>query len=389
MNTTHLFRYRPITILALLVLLLGTLAQPAQAQSDQRCFPETNQCISGVIRAYWERNGGLQIFGYPITPLQIETVEGQTLPIQWFERDRLEDHGATGVLAGRLGARALELSLRPWQYFDTVSPASVAAGCQFFAQTGHSLCEPYLSYWRKNGGLERFGYPITQPFFENISSSGETRQFETQYFERRRMEIHPELPGRPILLGLLGQAVQSTPVPQQSYPDCLSQALPSLLPAIHQLHLGAPIGCPQGGSWSALPASTQQFERGDMLWLSERKWSPAIFGYPPTIFAFVNPGPTLGHYGSDSWVAGQDADTPAATPPQAGLYAPWRGFGKLWIEQPALRDTIGWATEPQAQARTVDTQMFTTALLVRVNETGVVYAFGNANNGPVPQIVRP
>ena len=80
---------------------------------------------------------------------------------------------------------------------------------------------------------------------------------------------------------------------------------------------------------------------------------------------------------------------PAATPPQAGLYAPWRGFGKLWVEQPALRDTIGWATEPQAQARTVDTQMFSTALLVRVNETGVVYAFGNANNGPVPQIVRP
>jgi hypothetical protein len=153
--------------------------------------------------------------------------------------------------------------------------------------------------------------------------------------------------------------------------------------------LGAPIGCPQGGAWNALPASTQQFEHGDMLWLSERKGPLPIFGYPPTIFAFVNPGPTLGHYGSDTWVAGQDPDMPAATPPQAGLYAPWRGFGKLWQEHPALRDTIGWATEPQAQARTVDTQMFSTALLVRVNETGVVYAFGNANNGPVPQIVRP
>src|SRR5215213_9087241 len=151
MNTIDLFRYRRIAILALLALLLGALAHPAQAQSDQRCFPETNQCISGVIRSYWERNGGLQIFGYPITPLQIETVEGQTLPIQWFERDRLEDHGALGVLAGRLGARALELSFRPWQYFDTISQASVAAGCQFFVQTGHSLSEPYLSYWRKNG----------------------------------------------------------------------------------------------------------------------------------------------------------------------------------------------------------------------------------------------
>ena len=101
------------------------MRRPAQAQPDQRCFPETNQCISGVIRSYWESNSGLPIFGYPITPLQIETVEGQTLPIQWFERDRLEYHGATGVLAGRLGARALELSLRPWQYFDGSVPQIV------------------------------------------------------------------------------------------------------------------------------------------------------------------------------------------------------------------------------------------------------------------------
>ena len=47
------------------------------------------------------------------------------------------------------------------------------------------------------------------------------------------------------------------------------------------------------------------------------------------------------------------------------------------------------AFEPQAPARTVDTQLFSTALLVRVNETGVVYAFGNANGSPNPQIVTP
>src|SRR5262249_43386956 len=150
-----------------------------------------------------ERNGGLAIFGYPISDLATETVEGTwTGPVQWFERDRLEDHGAEGVLAGRLGARYLELTNSPWQWFPQGQQAR-QEGWQVFTQTGHSLCEPYLSYWRNNGGLERFGYPVTQPIYETV----EGKKFQVQYFERRRMEIHPELPGSPILLGLLGRAV--------------------------------------------------------------------------------------------------------------------------------------------------------------------------------------
>jgi hypothetical protein len=35
----------------------------ASAQTTQRCFPETNQCIAGPIRAYWDQHGGLAVFG--------------------------------------------------------------------------------------------------------------------------------------------------------------------------------------------------------------------------------------------------------------------------------------------------------------------------------------
>jgi hypothetical protein len=387
-NTVKLFWFLQKRLLVMVALLLpligGVVPSSASVQAGERCFAETGQCISGPIRAYWERNGGLPIFGYPISPQRVELVEGLPFPIQWFERDRLEDHGAQGVLAGRLGARALELSYRPWEYFDKVAAGDVPAGCQFFAQTGHSLCQPYLGYWQANGGLERFGYPVTQPFYEDI---GEDR-FAAQYFERRRMEIHPELPGSPILLGLLGSQVLNAPEPAMSYPDCLQQAPPSLLPAIAKLRLGEPIGCPAGASWIALPASTQQFERGIMIWLSQRSTYPLAHGYPPTIFALSDPGPAVRDY-SDTWVDGQDPDTPAFTPPGPGLYAPWRGFGKVWSIYPDLREAIGWATEPQAQARTVDTQLFSGALLVRINETGVVYAFGNANNSPYAQVVVP
>ncbi|NJN65527.1 MAG: hypothetical protein HC884_01855 [Chloroflexaceae bacterium] len=122
--------------------------------------------------------------------------------MQWFERDRLEDHGSQGVMAGRLGARVLELDGRPWETFPKVT--SAAAGCQYFEPTGHSLCEPFLSYWRTNGGLERFGYPITEPTDETIENWSGT----VQYFERRRMEHHPEnQPPYHILLGLLGNRV--------------------------------------------------------------------------------------------------------------------------------------------------------------------------------------
>jgi hypothetical protein len=373
-----------IAIAGALALLIGLAAGIAQAQPGERCFAETNQCISGPIRAYWERNGGLAIFGYPISPQRDEMVEQWSGPVQWFQRDRLEDHGAEGVLAGRLGARQLELTYRPWEYFKKLPASDTPAGCQFFPQTGHSLCQPYLGYWRANGGLERFGYPITQPFYESI----EANRYNVQYFERRRMEIHPELPGSPILLGLLGRAVLEAPEPIASYPDCLRQAPPSLLPAIEKLRLGAPIGCPAGASWTNLPASIQAFERGSMLWLSERVAYPRLLGYPPTIIALTDAGPALGPF-TDTWVAGQDPDTPPASPPHAGLYAPWRGFGKVWTEQPEVRDAIGWALELEAQPYTVDTQLFSTAWLVRVNETGVVYAFGNANGSPNPQIITP
>jgi hypothetical protein len=86
-------------------------------------------------------------------------------------------------------------------------------------------------------------------------------------------------------------------------------------------------------------------------------------------------------------VAGEDPDTPPATPPRAGLYAPWGGFGKVWMEHPELREAIGWATEPQAQPYTVDTLVFDSAWLVRINETGVLYAFGGADNKPVHIVV--
>lgn len=193
-------------VLALVFSSLAVFApQRVAAQQAERCFPETGFCIGGTIRSYWERNGGLAVFGYPISAQRLEFVEGWRGPVQWFERDRLEDHSAAGqgVLAGRLGARSLELQGINWQTLPSDSGAQT--GCRFFRETQFNLCEPFLSYWQNNGGLERFGYPLTRQRAETI----EGREFTVQYFERRRMELHPANggTGNTVLLGLLGRDV--------------------------------------------------------------------------------------------------------------------------------------------------------------------------------------
>ncbi len=167
-----------------------------------RCFDETGFCVSDPILAYWENNGGVAVFGYPISNQYVSTIDAQwTGPIQWFERDRLEDHGDTGVQSGRLGVTALAQQGRPW-----VPGADVAAdGCQLFPETGYAVCEPFLSYWQNNGGLTRFGYPISG----RVIAQSKSWRGPVQYFERRRLEWHTEHAGSnlEVMLGNLGSEI--------------------------------------------------------------------------------------------------------------------------------------------------------------------------------------
>src|SRR5215207_8579336 len=73
--------------------------------------------------------------------------------------------------------------------------------------TGHTLRDgpaPFRSYWQNNGGLEVFGRPTSEQFQEVNQADGNT--YWVQYFERQRMEWHPNEPDPQyrILLGLLG-----------------------------------------------------------------------------------------------------------------------------------------------------------------------------------------
>lgn len=326
---------RLLTALALSLLFSLFPSGFANAQTAERCFPETGYCISGAIRQYWERNGGLAVFGYPISPARIETVETWSGLVQWFERDRLEDHSNEnkGVLAGRLGAEWLELNGTPWSYGSD----QPQAGCEYFQATGYKVCGEFLTYWRNNGGLERFGYPITSQFPETI----EGRSYAVQYFERRRMELHPEN-AKPydVLLGLLGKMVYERNV------GC-SIPVMSEIGWFYTSRINGPVelGCAiPGQDYANTAAATARFEHGEMLWLNQRGGNSVIF----VIFYNQNGSLSFRKF-VDEWREGDIIDIGLEAP--NGMYEPRRGFGKVWRENDDVRQALGWALEPEQAAQ--------------------------------------
>ena len=49
----------------------------------------------------------------------------------------------------------------------------------------------------------------------------------------------------------------------------------------------------------------------------------------------------------DTWSEDLPELDPSIVPPEEDLYQPIRGFGKLWRENPAVREALGWALEDE------------------------------------------
>lgn len=170
---------------------------------DRLYFPETRQFVSLGFKAFWERNGGLMVFGMPLSPEYKE----KTITVQDFERQRFEWHPEfTGtpydILLTRLGGVAAERAkLIETIPFQPLPDGAQSDGfCDFVPETRHRLCGGFRDYWRSHGldlgdsgyshreSLALFGYPISEEF--NDPATGRT----VQYFERARFEYHPQNP---------------------------------------------------------------------------------------------------------------------------------------------------------------------------------------------------
>ena len=183
--------------------------------------PGGPQQISSRFRRYYDQYGGLEVFGRPISPELL--INGR--PSQWFERALLEEwptqappYDIQGNLIGALFTRGIVF---PKQVAFVSTP-----GLRYFAETGHGVREPFLSFWEQRGGLLVFGYPISDEVQERLPQDLPNQTHTVQYFERVRLELHVEQSTPVVRIGLLGSALcladskpnitnllQPTPVP--------------------------------------------------------------------------------------------------------------------------------------------------------------------------------
>jgi hypothetical protein len=217
---------RIMITLILVTLVAGLAAGPASIQAQAsvpdtyppyqaRYFAETGQSAVNSFLEFWKNTpNALFVLGYPISEPFIEesfTNPGEYYRVQYFERAILEEHpenygqqGNRYYILGRLLGQRLAESRGGEQPFQ---PVANPGNGTWFPETQHTLTNspaPFRDYWLQNGGLEVFGLPLSEQFQEVNQADGQT--YWVQYFERQRMEWHPEEadPQYRILLGLLG-----------------------------------------------------------------------------------------------------------------------------------------------------------------------------------------
>jgi hypothetical protein len=164
----------------LLALTLATV--PQLQQEGCAWFGETQHNTCGLFTEFWNTNGGLEVFGYPLT--ERFEIDGRT--VQYFERARFEivvgDDEEDVVRLADLGSSSMLARIGVDQ-----SPPTVPLDdedCVFEDVTGHNTCGRFAYYWVTYGGADIFGYPIS----EELEEEGVVMQ----YFEKARFEYRPD-----------------------------------------------------------------------------------------------------------------------------------------------------------------------------------------------------
>ncbi len=111
-----------------------TTARPEPCNQDCTLFRETNHTLRGTFADYWNRYGGLPVFGLPLTEefVEISPTNGKPYTVQYFERNRFEFHpentGRFRVLLGLLGGETLGAIGGDVRALPTVAVPNYGAG---------------------------------------------------------------------------------------------------------------------------------------------------------------------------------------------------------------------------------------------------------------------
>ncbi len=160
----------------------ATYAQPPSGNC--RYFAETGYYVCDAFLGYFDARGGLEIFGNPITEAFNDPVLG--LRVQFFQNVRMEFHPYNPLpYQVQLGLLVDELGYQfPPARSDKI-PTFNTSLRHYFPETKHVVEYSFLDYFREKGGIDIFGYPRSEFMYEDGRI--------VQYFQRARMEWHPEI----------------------------------------------------------------------------------------------------------------------------------------------------------------------------------------------------
>ena len=184
--------HRYVLAIAIMVASLAIVGD-TKAQAGGRYFPETGHTVRGDFLEFYESNPEAElVYGYPITDAFVDAVTGRF--VQYFQRARFELHSDGPP----------ELRVRPsplGRYLYVAGPPLPVPknfpACKKFPDTDKEVCYAFLDFFEAHGGVEQFGYPISN--FELHDAR------IVQYFQRARFEWHPErTPGNRVVLTDLG-----------------------------------------------------------------------------------------------------------------------------------------------------------------------------------------
>lgn len=183
--------FRKINIALLLAITVGLFApQTSLAQVTEEFFEETGHWVRGEFYAYFRKHGGLEIFGYPLT----EEFVDQGFRVQYFQKARMEWHPENpDPYKVQLGLLGEELKYRQP---PVPEPTPRSRRKVYFPETGHTVSYAFLDFFNKNGGIDIFGYPITEMYFED----GQI----VQYFQRLKLQWQPNDAANTVAVGNLG-----------------------------------------------------------------------------------------------------------------------------------------------------------------------------------------
>lgn len=208
---------------------IASAAAPSPTAPNTRYYANVGHSVSGAFLNFYDSYGGVNIFGYPISDVLIEN----NRPVQYFERQRFEYHQEAAGTPYEVQLTLLGKNAAPGNMLSTTPASNPGYNIVLFKETQHSVANPFLDYWKANGDVRIFGYPISEATYQN--------GLLVQYFERARMEYHPETAsaGYSVELGLLGKdylnqhsdVARAAQTQAMSLEQAITQTAPRLAPS--------------------------------------------------------------------------------------------------------------------------------------------------------------